>query len=136
MPTPALSSTGRLVVVVDDDALVLRALGRALAAAGYAVRTLATAGELLDGELPADLAGALIDVHLPDMNGLDLMERLRARRPGLPVVLMTAEANSPLRSRALRQGATAWLDKPFEDSQLLETLRRALDGHGPPPAGP
>jgi len=135
MPTPAPSSTGRLVVVVDDDALVLRALGRALAAAGYAVRTLATAGELLDGELPADLAGALIDVHLPDMNGLDLMERLRARRPGLPVVLMTAEANSSLRSRALLQRATAWLDKPFEERQLLEALGRVLDGHRPPPAG-
>jgi FixJ family two-component response regulator len=135
MPTPALSSTGRLVVVVDDDALVLRALGRALAAAGYAVRTLATAGELLDGELPADLAVALIDVHLPDMNGLDLMERLRARRPGLPVVLMTAEANSSLRSRALLQRATAWLDKPFEERQLLEALGRVLDGHHPLPDG-
>jgi FixJ family two-component response regulator len=134
MPTPAPSSTGRLVVV-DDDESVRRALCRILTAAGFAVTTLATAGELLGGELPADLAGAVLDLHLPDMNGLDLMERLRARHAGLPVILITADGDPQLRSRALRQGASALLHKPFEEGPLLEALRRALDGRRPPPEG-
>ncbi|HET9766627.1 MAG TPA: response regulator [Thermoanaerobaculia bacterium] len=132
MPTPAPSSTS-LLVVVDDDNSVRRALRRNLTAAGYAVKTFATAGELLDGELPAGLAGAVIDVHLPDMNGVALMQRLQARHAGLPVVLITADADPQLRSRALRQGASALLNKPFDEEQLLAALGRALDGHGPPP---
>ena len=127
MSTPAPSGTGRLVVVVDDDASIRRALRRALTAAGYAVKTAATAGELLDGELPAGVAAALIDIHLPDMNGLALMQQLRARHAGLPVVIITAEGDPQLRSRALRQGATELLRKPFEESQLLAALRSALE---------
>src|SRR5688500_12541370 len=96
MSTPAPSSTGRLVVVVDACAPIRHALRRSLPAAGYDVKTVATAGELLDGELPARLTAALIDIHLPDLDGLALMQQLRARHAGLPVVIITAEDDPQL----------------------------------------
>jgi len=133
MSTPASPSAGPLLVVVDDDASIRRALGRTLTAAGFAVKSLATGGELLASELPPDLAAALIDVHLSDVNGLDLLRQLRASHPGLPVVLITADRSSRLVAEARRQGASALLHKPLEEDRLLELLGVLLNGSSPRP---
>jgi FixJ family two-component response regulator len=121
------SESRPLVVIVDDDPSVRRALSRCLRAAGLEVEALASAGELLAYEWPAQPACLVIDIHLPDMDGLALLRCLAGRRSRVPVVVITGDLDPELRSEALRQGAAGFLTKPYDEGQLLETIRGALD---------
>jgi FixJ family two-component response regulator len=117
-----------VVLVVEDDPAVRRALCRLLRTAGYAAKGLASGGELLGQEWPGTLAGIVLDVHLPDMNGLALVQRIRERDGKLALVVITADSDPELRAQALRQGASAFLTKPFEEAALLAELRRSAVG--------
>lgn len=116
----------RPVLVVDDDAAVRHSLKFALELEGLEVR-LYSGGEALLSErsLPAD--GCLvIDYHMPAMDGLDLLGRLRRRDVHLPAILIAAEASEDLRRRARAAGIRAVLEKPLDDSSLLDSIRYAL----------
>jgi len=123
---PELPAARSLVVVVDDDPSIRRALARLLHSASLDVESFGSAGELLarDGLLrPACL---VIDVHLPDMNGISLLRQLVAAEPGLPVVIITGDQDPELGRQALQQGAAAVLVKPLDEERLLDEIRRAL----------
>lgn len=116
-----------LVVVVDDDPSVRRSLGRFLCTAGFEVKTMASAGELLAYDWPARPTCLVVDIHLPDMNGLALLRRIAAANSRLPVVVISGEVNPELGTEALRQGAMAFLAKPIDTDRLLNEVQSALD---------
>jgi FixJ family two-component response regulator len=115
-----------LVLVVDDDLSVRRALSRLLRAEGYEVSTFATAREFLAYPWPSRPACLVLDVRLPDMNGLELQRRLAASAPDLPVVIISGHADAAMRQEALEANGVAFLAKPFGDEALLNAISDAL----------
>jgi DNA-binding NtrC family response regulator len=119
-----------MILVVDDDASVTASLALLLRHAGYAARTAATPAEalrLVEAEAPS--------LVLQDMNfsrqttgeeGLALLREIRARRPAVPVVLMTAWGSIPLAVEGMKAGASDFVTKPWTNAQLLQSVRTAL----------
>jgi FixJ family two-component response regulator len=120
-----------LVCVIDDDQSLLRALGRLLRAAGFTVESFGSAEEFLRAAhgRPCCL---VLDVRLGGMSGFDLHEALRDAGVTAPVVFITAHDDLATRERARRAGAVQYLRKPFEESALVEALRRATAVQQPP----
>jgi two-component system, LuxR family, response regulator FixJ len=126
------STDGRqaTVIVIDDDSSVLRALARLIRAAGYNVRTFSQPSALLaDDSLPTYDACMVVDVNLPEMNGVDLCEVLVRRGRGLPVILITGQNDAPTKALIGRASA-AVLYKPCGESLLLPAISRALKTAG------
>jgi len=114
------------IFVVDDDAGMRSALRRMFAAAGLAVETYASAAELLAGCDLARHGVLLLDVMMPGMTGLELQEVLLARGVAVPVIFLTGTNSVPIAVAAMRRGAIDFVEKPFENSDLLERVQRAL----------
>ena len=115
-----------IVHVVDDDEAVRDSMRALLESYGIEVRAYASAREFLLAS-PAQPKGCvLLDLHMPGMSGLELLETLQARGSKLPVIAITGRSDSMLKERAARAGAVALLDKPVRDDMLLNSLARAL----------
>jgi two-component system, NtrC family, nitrogen regulation response regulator GlnG len=126
----------RTIIVVDDDASIRTVVRQALQRAGHLVRTSDTAAGMwkLIEEGVGDVL--LTDVLLPDANGLDMIPLVSARRPGLPVIVMSAQNTLSTAVRATEQGAFDYLPKPFDLNELTRTVQSALDsGASPRQAG-
>lgn len=111
-----------VLLLVDDDAAVGDALKFSMEMEGFQVRTYPDAEALLASAAPPDVGCLVIDFNLPDMDGLQLLERLRARQVTLPAVLITTAPNAKLRERARLQG-TPIVEKPLLTDALLDTVR-------------
>ena len=118
------------ILVADDDAAIRTVVRRALVRAGYLVRTTDTSAGLwkLIDEGIGDVV--VSDVILPDSNGLDAIPRILARRPGLPVIVMSAQNTLSTAVRATEQGAFDYLPKPFDLDELTRAVASALAGSG------
>jgi FixJ family two-component response regulator len=113
------------IFVVDDDAPVRRAVDRLLRTAGYCVRTFGSAREVLaamQDDLPSCL---IIDVRMPECNGLDLFDALRRTTTRAPVIFITGHGDIPMAVRAMKAGAFDFLTKPFDDQALLDAVEQA-----------
>ena len=117
---------GSVVFVVDDDDGMRRGLEFLLASAGYAPRGYASAGAFLADCRPGMPGCLLLDVRMPGMNGLELQEHLRERNIRIPTIIVTAFANVPMAVQAIKAGAFDFIEKPFDGSELLERIGRAL----------
>ena len=115
-----------MIFIVDDDDSVRTSLLRLLRAAGLTAGAFGTAEEFLGNVSNADCDCVMIDVHLPGMSGLELQRKLRAGGSSLPVIMMTAFDDAGARRDALGAGAIAFLQKPFNDSALLNVLHSVL----------
>lgn len=118
-----------MVYVVDDDEAVRASLQWMLEGAGMAVRGFGTAPaflEALDQLETGTAACALVDLRLPGMSGLELLEHLRARRIGLPVVMITGHGDVAAAVRAMKAGALDFVEKPFDEQYLLDRVDEAL----------
>jgi two-component system nitrogen regulation response regulator GlnG len=133
---PAAGAVTGTVIVVDDDAGIRTVVRQALLREGHAVRTADTAAGLW--RLIADNVGDVVitDVLLPDANGLDLVPLMTERRPGLPVIVMSAQNTLSTAVRATEQGAFDYLPKPFDLNELTRAVRAALEGRGRAQAAP
>ena len=115
------------VIVVDDEASIRTAVEQWLSLSGFSVQLFARAEECL-AQLPEHFPGVVIsDVRMPGMDGLQLLERLQAQDPDLPVILLTGHGDVPMAVEAMRTGAYDFLEKPFTPQTLLGSLRRALE---------
>jgi len=116
-----------IVYVVDDDLSVRRALSRLIRSVGLPVETFATAQAFLESP-PRDQAACLVlDVRLPGPSGLDLQSALNEAGRPLPIVFITAHGNVSTSVRAMKAGAVDFLQKPFNDQELLDSIQRALE---------
>ncbi|WP_300009127.1 response regulator [Pseudonocardia sp.] len=122
------TQAGPTVLVVEDDPLIASFVTRALVASGFAVEWVATAGAGLQRLAAGDVAVAVLDLNLPDMDGLDLLRALRADHPfgrDLPVVIITARNDPADRDQARSLGVRTYLRKPFALGELLAAVRVA-----------
>jgi len=118
--------TKPILYVVDDDQDVRDSLKVLLEFADYSVRTFQSAVKFLASDL-RDATGCLIvDIRMPDMDGLELQDELLKRKVDLPVIVITGHGDVPLAVRAMRAGAVDFLEKPFREEALLESVERAL----------
>ncbi|MEH3108177.1 MAG: sigma-54 dependent transcriptional regulator [Sphingomonas fennica] len=115
------------VLFVDDDADLRHATAQSLALAGFDVATVADGIAALEA-VEAGFDGVVVtDVRMPRLDGMDLLARLMARDPDLPVILISGHADVPMAIAALRQGACDVLEKPFAVDQLVAAVSRALE---------
>lgn len=116
-----------VIAIVDDDAAVREALFDLLQVEGMAARTFESAAALLADPASADYDCVITDVRMPEIDGIRLQQRLRARGSSVPVIFVTSLGDEAVRAHALRDGAAAWFAKPVTDEILLVALRAALD---------
>jgi FixJ family two-component response regulator len=116
-----------IVFVVDDDASLREALETLLLNAGWHVELFASAQEFLNRELVAIPRCLILDVNLPDLDGLEVQERLARTRQEMPIIFITGHGTIPMTVRAMKAGAMEVLPKPFDGEQLLDAVRQALD---------
>lgn len=117
----------RTILLADDDQTIRYVLGQALRRVGYQVHDFASRKALLD--FSADGAGDLVitDIVMPSGSGLDLMKTLHARRPNLPVIVITAQSTLENAVQAFEQGAFEYLAKPFDIRRMIELVAQALE---------
>ena len=115
-----------IVFVVDDDADVRESLCALLGSADLDARAYESARAFLEAYRPAQSGCLIADIRMPDMDGLELQEELARLKIALPVIVVTGHADVPLAVRAMKAGAVDLIEKPFDDVQLIATVRRAL----------
>jgi len=116
-----------VVYVVDDDVSLRESLQAMVAECGYKPEVFASAGEFL-GHSRQLLPGCLIlDVSLPDLNGLELQRRMGAGQAALPIVFITGHGDIPMTVQAMKAGAVEFLTKPFSPEALLTAVGSAID---------
>jgi FixJ family two-component response regulator len=115
-----------IVYVVDDDDSMRDALAELFSSVGLEVRTYATARDFLNAK-GADIPGCIvIDIRLPDTNGLEFQAQLTQMGVRLPVVMMTGYGDIPMSVRAMKRGAVDFLSKPFKDQDMLDAVMTAI----------
>ena len=114
-----------LVHVVDDDPAMRDSVGFLLDTAGFEIALYEAATDLLDTLVKPARGCVLTDIRMPDVDGLELLRRLRAGGHTLPVVVMTGHGDVPLAVEAMKLGACDFIEKPFDDEALLQALRSA-----------
>jgi len=116
----------KLISVVDDDSSMRRALGRMVKSFGFDARLFASARECLDGS-DIDLSACLIlDVSMPGMDGFELHARLAELKRSVPTVFISAYDDERYPEKARSIGAIAFLNKPCDESLLLDAINKAL----------
>ena len=121
-----MSSDG-VVHVIDDDQAVRQSLAFLLGTMNVAVRTYESAVAFLDA-LPNVEPGCIIsDVRMPEVDGLELLRRMRNLDSNMPVIMITGHGDVPLAVEAMKAGAVDFLEKPFDDEVVLTAVRSALD---------
>jgi FixJ family two-component response regulator len=118
--------TEQRVYIIDDDEAMRDSLVWLLESQGLAVKPFAAAEAFLDacGE---DMAGCIVlDIRMPGMSGLELYEKLNARRCALPVIFITGHGDVPMAVSALKKGAVDFIEKPFNDKELLRVIGECL----------
>ncbi len=118
-----------VVYVVDDDPSVRKALERLLRSAGHDAKTFASALEFLGFSHP-DAPGCLVlDIKMPKVSGLDLQGLLAEKGISFPIIFITGHGTVPASVKALKAGAMDFLQKPFEDRELLDSISEGIEKH-------
>jgi len=122
-----LGSIDIVVHIVDDEEAVRNSLAFLLASSGFAVRTHESATAFLD-VAPTVRNGCLItDLRMPDIDGVELLRRLRAADALLPAIVITGHGDVQMAVEAMKNGALDFIEKPFADDVIIDSIRRAVD---------
>jgi FixJ family two-component response regulator len=124
---PIVMPTRRVVFVVDDDISMREALTSMISAAGWDAVAFGSAEAFLAYPPSSGPSCLILDVNLPDLNGLDLQARIARDRAEMPIIFMTGYGDVPMTVRAMKAGAMEFLTKPFDDTAILEAVASALD---------
>jgi FixJ family two-component response regulator len=121
-----MSGRPATVLVIDDDVTMCVALSRLIRSAGLHVETFGTAAECLSDDRLRDADCLVLDVHLPDLSGLELQARLTELGLDVPIVFITGRGDIPMSVRAMKAGALEFLTKPFDNQQLLDAIEQGV----------
>ena len=120
-PTPE-----QIIYLVDDDEALRDSLAWLLESQGFKVAAFASAEDFLKAWRPEFNGCLLLDVRMPGMSGLELHERLRAQYSTLPIIFITGHGDVPMAVAALKKGAVDFIEKPFNDTELLRLVSQCL----------
>jgi FixJ family two-component response regulator len=115
-----------LISVVDDDESVRRTTKLLIESFGYRATVFESAETLLSLGQLNKTSCLIVDIQMPGMNGLQLQNHLAIEGWSIPIIFISAYGNKQVRRKAMQAGAVAFLEKPFGDEQLLETIRSTL----------
>jgi len=121
-----MSSKAPAIVVVDNDVSMRSSLVGLLQAAGYEVEGHAPAEAFLESGRLSSTACLILDVRMPGMSGVELLEHLERVGARIPIVFMTGDSASKLRSKATSARVVEFLEKPFSDDTLFDAIERAI----------
>jgi FixJ family two-component response regulator len=124
---PSLTKDNALVHVVDDDSSMRSALEGLLESVDLDAQTYRTASDFLAARIPDRPGCIVIDIRLPDMNGLDFQRKLIDIGVRLPVVMMTGHGDIAMTVKAMKHGAMDFLTKPFHDQDMLDAVMAAIE---------
>ncbi len=122
-----MSNVMPIVFVVDDDVSVRESLELMIRSAGWKPEIFASATEFLSHPRAHAPSCLVLDVNLPDLNGLDLQMRVAGDRIDMPIIFITGYGDVPMTVRAMKAGAVEFLTKPFSDDALLGAIRHAIE---------
>ena len=125
--SPSVSDATPVVFVVDDDISVRESLELLVQSAGWRPEIFASAQEFLACPQAIAPSCLVLDVNLPDLNGLDLQKRIASDRIDMPIIFITGYGDVPTTVKAMKAGAVEFLTKPFSDEVLLSAIRNAID---------
>lgn len=117
------------VLIVDDESFFREAIDEILSEAGFRARSAEDGQSALEEVKARDLGAVVLDVRLPDIDGIQVLARIREVRPDLPVIMLSASTDQEIVLEALRLGAHDYLAKPLHDEELVLAVGRALEGH-------
>jgi FixJ family two-component response regulator len=121
-----MSQTKPIVFVVDDDVSVRESLETLIGFEGWQPETFESAREFLAHPRVCVPSCLVLDVSLPDLNGLDLQKHIAVERHDMPIIFITGHGDVPMTVRAMKAGAQEFLTKPFSDAVLVNAIRQAL----------
>lgn len=113
--------------IVDDDGLVQNSLVALLQGAGYNVLAFTSGIEFLKALPGLNPDCVILDVRMPQMNGLDVLKKLKQNHPETPVVMMSGFADVSMAVKAMQSGASEFVEKPFQAKDVLDTIERVLE---------
>jgi FixJ family two-component response regulator len=118
---------GPIVLVVEDDASMRRALSNLFQSVGLQVELFGSASELLKSQLPDVTSCLVLDVRLPGLSGLDFQTELAKANIQIPIIFMTGHGDIPMTVRAMKGGAVDFLTKPFREQDMLDAVLAAIE---------
>lgn len=124
LPGPESKPT---VFVIDDDASVRKSLSRLLRSLGFDVETFPSAETFLKREPFEGVGCIILDIRMPGLDGMALQDQLSKAGSNLPIIFISGHGDIPTSVRAMKKGAIDFLPKPFDDEELLEAVRRAVE---------
>ena len=130
MQATPIRKTAPTVFIVDDDPAVRDAIRWLMEQVKLKVQVFASADEFLANFIPGTRGCIILDIRMPGMSGLELQERLKAARALIPIIIITGHGDVPIAVRAMKAGAIEFLQKPFNDQLLLDTVQSALTTYG------
>jgi DNA-binding NtrC family response regulator len=114
------------ILVVDDDAIVIKSCRRILEAEGFEVSTVPGADKALEAIRTSDFDILLIDVKMPERDGMYLMREIKKNWPEIPTIVMSGYPTPETIAEMLRLGATLFIPKPFRPDELIKSVRQVL----------
>jgi len=115
-----------VVFIVDDDPLIRDSLDQLVRSVGLTAETFSSARVFLDAELPDQPSCLVLDIRMPELSGLDLQDELIKKGNPIPIIFITGHGTVPMSVRAMKSGALDFIEKPFEDQELLDAINRAI----------
>ncbi|MGZ3593943.1 MAG: response regulator transcription factor [Syntrophales bacterium] len=115
------------IFVIDDDAPVRKSLSRLLDAVGFSTESFASADQFLKRERFEGIGCIILDVRMPGLSGMDLQDELNKADYSMPIIFITGHGDIPMSVQAMKKGAVDFLPKPFDEDQLLDALRKAIE---------
>jgi FixJ family two-component response regulator len=121
-----MTDPGHLVYVVDDDVSICRALSLLLESHGFKARTFTRSADFLACSHPKVPSCLVLDIRLPDINGLALQDTMAARQLTIPIIFITGHGDIPMSVKGMKAGAIDFLPKPFTKKKLLNAITAAI----------
>ncbi len=118
-----------VVYIVDDDELIRDSLKVLVKSVGLHAEAFSSAQLFLDTRLPDKSSCLVLDIRMPGLGGLDLQSELQKKGVSIPIIFITGHGTVPMSVRAMKAGAVDFLQKPFEDQELLDAIQHAIKQH-------
>jgi FixJ family two-component response regulator len=119
-----MPTKGRVVAIIDDNLAILGTMGRLLSALGYVTELFASSQEFLEVAMSSEAICLIVDVHLGESCGIELVQHLARAGYTTPVIFMTSDYDESTKQRAIQTGCVAFLSKPFGADVLIEALAK------------